>query len=201
MVKVWWRRISYRRAELGWFGAVMFAAGCVLAAAVARVLLGLAGSTLPFATFFPAVLAAALFGGRIAGLISIPMSVIVVWWAFVEPYYEFGKITSIQAANFFLFTISSLLVVALAIAHRQIVFDLDDQERSRELLFNEFEHRSKNMLAIMTSLVRQTVTDKDQTQVAKLAYVLYEQCGREDGHDMEHWLEAERRVLGRKSNP
>ncbi|MEP6957727.1 MAG: DUF2934 domain-containing protein [Nitrospirota bacterium] len=43
------------------------------------------------------------------------------------------------------------------------------------------------------------MTDRDQRRVAELAYVLYEQCGREDGHDMNHWLEAERRVLGRKS--
>jgi hypothetical protein len=45
------------------------------------------------------------------------------------------------------------------------------------------------------------MTDRDQRRVAELAYVLYEQCGREDGHDMDHWLEAERRVLGRKSQP
>ena len=160
MVKVWWRHIKYRRAELGWFGAIAFAALCVLAATLARILLGLAGSTLPFATYFPAVLLAALIGGRIAGFIAIPMSVIVVWWAFIEPFYEFNKITLVQGANFVLFSLSSLLVVALAIAHRQIVFDLEDQERSRELLFSEVEHRNKNMLAVMTSLVNQTITDK-----------------------------------------
>lgn len=48
--------------------------------------------------------------------------------------------------------------------------------------------------------VSQAMTEKDQTRVAEIAYVLYEQCGREDGHDLEHWLESERRVLGRKSN-
>ena len=48
--------------------------------------------------------------------------------------------------------------------------------------------------------VSQAMTEKDQTRVAEIAYVLYEQCGREDGHDLEHWLEAERRVLSRKSN-
>lgn len=179
MVKVWWRRISYRRAELGWFGAAVFAALCVLAAALARILLGLVGSTLPFATFFPAVLVAALFGGRIAGLLAIPMSIVVVWWAFIEPLYEFNKITSIQAANFFLFTVSGLLVVALAIAHRQIVFDLEDQERSRELLFSEVEHRSKNILAIMTALVNQTITDKDaaNTLIGRMRVVA-------DNHDL-----------------
>ena len=164
MVKVWWRRITYRRADLGWFSAIVFAAVCVFAAALARIALGLVGSTLPFATFFPAVLVAALFGGRVAGLVAIPMSIVIVWWAFVEPLYEFAKITDVQAANFVLFTLSSLLVVALAFANRKIVFDLEDQERSRELLFAEIEHRSKNILAVMTSLVNQTVADKAEAQ-------------------------------------
>jgi hypothetical protein len=47
--------------------------------------------------------------------------------------------------------------------------------------------------------VSQAMTEKDQTRVAELAYVLYEQCGREDGHDLEHLLEAERRVADQRS--
>lgn len=41
----------------------------------------------------------------------------------------------------------------------------------------------------------QAITEKDQTRVAALAYVLYEQRGREDGHDLDDWLEAERRIV------
>lgn len=41
----------------------------------------------------------------------------------------------------------------------------------------------------------------DQTQlqeeIQQLAYTFYCQCGYEDGHDLEHWVEAERRVLER----
>lgn len=38
------------------------------------------------------------------------------------------------------------------------------------------------------------VTDA-QTHIAALAYELYEQRGRQDGHDVEDWLKAELRVL------
>lgn len=31
-----------------------------------------------------------------------------------------------------------------------------------------------------------------QEEIAKKAYELYEESGREDGRDMEHWLEAEK---------
>jgi len=36
-----------------------------------------------------------------------------------------------------------------------------------------------------------------QRKVAVLAYALYEQRGREDGHALEDWLEAEQRVVSR----
>ena len=41
----------------------------------------------------------------------------------------------------------------------------------------------------------QAITEKDQTRVATLAYALYEQRGRADGHDLDDGLEAERRIV------
>ncbi|TAJ23669.1 MAG: DUF2934 domain-containing protein [Nitrospirae bacterium] len=34
-------------------------------------------------------------------------------------------------------------------------------------------------------------------EIQQLAYALYCQCGYEYGHDLEHWVEAERCVLER----
>lgn len=36
---------------------------------------------------------------------------------------------------------------------------------------------------------------EDQTRVAEIAYALYEQRGRTDGHDLEDWFNAERKIL------
>lgn len=36
-------------------------------------------------------------------------------------------------------------------------------------------------------------------RIAALAYQLYEQRGREDGHEVEDWLDAEQRILAGKS--
>ncbi|MBX3308769.1 MAG: DUF2934 domain-containing protein [Nitrospira sp.] len=33
-------------------------------------------------------------------------------------------------------------------------------------------------------------------QIAELAYLLYERSGFQDGNDLEHWLEAERKIRG-----
>ncbi len=43
----------------------------------------------------------------------------------------------------------------------------------------------------------QARTGKDRTKVAALAYGLYEQRGREDGHALDDWLEAEQRIVSR----
>ena len=45
------------------------------------------------------------------------------------------------------------------------------------------------------------VSDEDRTCVAELAYGLYEQRGRKDGHDLEDWFNAERHIMtqGRKN--
>jgi DUF2934 family protein len=34
-----------------------------------------------------------------------------------------------------------------------------------------------------------------QEEIRTLAYQLFCECGCEQGHDLEHWLEAERKVL------
>jgi hypothetical protein len=39
------------------------------------------------------------------------------------------------------------------------------------------------------------ISGEDQTRVAELAYALYEQRGRKDGHDLEDWFNAEQRIM------
>ena len=36
---------------------------------------------------------------------------------------------------------------------------------------------------------------QSQEEIQQLAYRFYCECGYEHGHDLEHWAEAERRVL------
>lgn len=43
-----------------------------------------------------------------------------------------------------------------------------------------------------------SVKESAQDKIARVAYELYEKSGRIHGKDMEHWLEAEVIVLGKK---
>jgi len=38
-------------------------------------------------------------------------------------------------------------------------------------------------------------------RIAKVAYQLYERRGRQSGHEIEDWLEAERQILGSRGKP
>ncbi|HEV8328433.1 MAG TPA: DUF2934 domain-containing protein [Nitrospiraceae bacterium] len=39
------------------------------------------------------------------------------------------------------------------------------------------------------------MSDEEQARVAELAYGLYEEHGRKDGHDLEDWFKAERHIM------
>lgn len=156
-----WRQLFLQRMDLGFAASIVLCVVCVIVAAILRKLLGVLGPTLPFATFFPAVLISALFGGLFAGLLSIVLSIVTVWWAFAEPAFSFAMPDRVHMANFILFGLSGLLVVALALVHRQLLFAVEAKERERQLLVGEIEHRSKNVLAVTASLIRQTVKDSE----------------------------------------
>ena len=59
---------------------------------------------------------------------------------------------------------------------------------SRGLLRSEPTGRSGNGSGII-----------DDQEVARVAYELYEQRGREDGHDLEDWLKAKQIVKERRA--
>lgn len=44
---------------------------------------------------------------------------------------------------------------------------------------------------------KQATMDQLQEEIRRLAYTFYCEGGYEHGHDFEHWIEAERRVLER----
>ena len=81
-----------------------------LAAGMQEVLFSF-GTKLCFATFFPAILLASLLGGAPAGAFAAVVTIPIVWWAFMPPYFEFNPLRTDdynQIANFLL--CSSLLI-------------------------------------------------------------------------------------------
>ena len=74
-----------------WSLAALLVAVAALGAAIAlRVVLAEFGLSLYFATFLPAILLTALLAGVPAAAFTSVSSVIIVWWAFIPPVFEFS---------------------------------------------------------------------------------------------------------------
>jgi hypothetical protein len=57
--------------------------------------------------------------------------------------------------------------------------------------------QEENVEEAEASLDTQPITGRNLPAIAALAYALYEQRGREDGYDLDDWLEAEQRIVSR----
>jgi Protein of unknown function (DUF2934) len=57
--------------------------------------------------------------------------------------------------------------------------------------------QEENVEEAEASMDTQPITGRNVTAIAALAYALYEQRGREDGYDLDDWLEAEQRIVSR----
>jgi K+-sensing histidine kinase KdpD len=77
------------------------------------------GTSLTFATFFPAILVASLLAGAPAGILTAVLTVPIVWWAFMPPYFEFNPLTPADYNSFVLFVLSSSLVIWISHLYRE----------------------------------------------------------------------------------
>jgi len=139
------------------FAALFVVIICVGLATLFRIGFGRLGVNLPFATYFPAVLIAALLAGTPAGIGVTIASILIVWWAFIAPNHELSSLSRTDVANFLIFIISSLVILTFVEFYRDAVHRLQERDRERELLLNELEHRGRNTYAVVESIVRNTL--------------------------------------------
>jgi len=85
-------------------------AGLVVAVALREVLASF-GMRLDFATFFPVILVISLLAGAPAGVFTAVSAIVIVWWAFMPPAFEFSQLSKADIDSFQLF----LLVVSVLI--------------------------------------------------------------------------------------
>jgi len=95
-----------------WSLRALFVALTGLALAVAlRMALAAFGLPLYFGTFFPVILATTLIAGVPAGLFNVLSAVVIVWWAFMPPVFEFSPLgrDDIDRLELFLLGISVVI--------------------------------------------------------------------------------------------
>ena len=94
------------------FGAFALAVGCVAIATAVRFGLGLINpAVVPFATYYPAILLATLYGGVAAGIVSLVVSMVVSWWMFLAPAYAFFPLSNRDVINLLIFTAVGAVII------------------------------------------------------------------------------------------
>lgn len=90
----------------------------VLAASIQE-LFAIMGARLYFASFFPAILVASLLAGVPAGIFATLLTIPVVWWLFMPPYFEFVPPSADDYHRIAMFVLVSALVVSFANLYRE----------------------------------------------------------------------------------
>lgn len=72
------------------------------------------GATLYFATFLPGLFALGIIAGAPAAAFAALLTIPVVWWAFMPPFFEFSSLTSANADSINFFCLLAVLLIGLA---------------------------------------------------------------------------------------
>ncbi len=130
--------------------------GCIAVATGAALSVGLIQpEVLPFASYFPAILVVALIAGTPSALLSTLLSVVLGAWLFAPDERDW----TLDIANYVFFALSCLLIILIAHAYRRLVANYQAQEREKNLMLRELDHRGKNTFSVVEAIVIQTLHD------------------------------------------
>jgi two-component sensor histidine kinase len=159
-------RVNFRElvpAGSGW--AYAFTMFCIAVAAAVRWAAGLwFEGIVPFATFFPAVLLAALVGGIGPGILAAITGGIIGWRLFLAPPMAFFPLKPGQVISLIAYLITCLILVWAAEHYRRLTKRLEDEQKFRELAVEELAHRLKNKVATIQSIVSLRLREDPQAR-------------------------------------
>ena len=110
--------LSLRSWSLSTFVAALLAVA--LASTMPEVLASF-GTRFYFAGFIPAILIASLLGGAPAGIFATIITIPIVWWAFIPPYFEFEWPTPQDYDSFSTFVLASSLMICFSQLYREAI--------------------------------------------------------------------------------
>lgn len=72
------------------------------------------GAQLYFAVFLPGIFVVGIVAGAPAAAFAVLLTIPLVWWAFIPPFFEFEPLTSAYADSINLFFLFAVLLIGLA---------------------------------------------------------------------------------------
>lgn len=142
-----------------WLTQLLVGITCTLVALAMRWLVDVVyPGAAPYAINVPATLVATLVGRFRAGLLVLVLTSIFTWYQVVPFHGSFEFATASDGPRTIVNVLTGLLLVVLAEFARRNFRDLlherEQRIAEREMLLREVDHRVKNNLAILTSLLR-----------------------------------------------
>jgi two-component sensor histidine kinase len=157
----WWRDLWHGGLRPGSAASLVFALTCVAIATIVRIVLGeVSSASAVFAPYYSATLVAALVGGWLAGSFAAVAGALAAFWLFVPPDWTSHAFDREWIASYVLFAASSVVIVWAAKSYRALLWRLREEQERRQLLNHELAHRIKNTLAIVQSVISQTLRDR-----------------------------------------
>jgi PAS domain S-box-containing protein len=118
------------------FLSYAIAVGLVLVAILMRWAVSEAvGPQVPFITFYPAIIVAALIGGLWPGIVATALSTVAAWYAFIPPEGSFELVTH-RALQLLLFLFINGVNIAVSVLLNAVVSRLVVQQRNIRLLLD-----------------------------------------------------------------
>jgi two-component sensor histidine kinase len=143
-------------------GALGIALASVAVATLLRFAGGWATTDLRFAIYLPAILATGLLAGAPAAIGAAIISILIIYWAFMPPHFEFKWPSETGQMNILLNAIPCFITVYFAYLCRVILQRLRRSELNNRLLARELEHRGRNLFSVLEVIVQKTLADNPE---------------------------------------
>jgi two-component sensor histidine kinase len=114
-----------------------------------------------FATYYPAVLLTTLIGGWSAGILAQILGGILTWLFFDPSFTPSAQAYGDQIGDFALYGLSSGLIIWASEHYRRLIRRLDEAEHYRRLVVDELNHRLKNKLTVVHTILRHELREHE----------------------------------------
>jgi two-component sensor histidine kinase len=135
---------------------------CLLGAVDAQLLFRWAGSTMLFAPYYPAVLLAGLVAGVPAGLFVTFAALFTSSWSVIPPHFSLFPADNAHKLDLFAFLLACVCILLVTYSYRVSLQRLRRQDRERQLIMQELEHRGRNTYAVIDAVVQKTLEDQPE---------------------------------------